>query len=497
MANKRKRKKNRRNTVRNNSRRKNNRNLNSPKETPQKDNSVSNNRKNFEQRKTSSTSVRNTSDNRARQRRKSSSTQSNDVINFTNTGINRFVNKLVIDDEKKAKKEARRRSLSKYNIFAKPEPRRRTKTSSNSDYDFLGGNKDIYGDEYYDKAAMRRIQRKKRRKKPLTIKMLRRRKVITCGLLVVAIAAACIVLSLTVLFRTEGYTVSGSTRYDDQEIIDACGISIGENIFIANKKAAEQRLINAFPYISDVDVRASFPDKIKIKITEGKQSYQVKYSGNEYSVVSAEGRILKINNGKIKNLPVVKGLSLKSTTVGSYVEYSDKNAAAALEMIVTSVSKHNFNGLTEINIKNKANINVVYDGRITIRIGVPEQVDYKIRTAMAIINEKLDPNNTGAIAGDLDVSACNTTKRSYFNEKILDNSEKQTTTQSATQTQDDSDNNDNSFVDADNDGIPDDSTDYNYDSTDSYETYDYGVDTNDNTVYDTGLESVDSSYSEW
>ena len=327
--------------------------------------------------------------------------------------------------------------------------------------------------------------------------MLRRRKVITCGLLVVAIAAACIVLSLTVLFRTEGYTVSGSTRYDDQEIIDACGISIGENIFIANKKAAEQRLINAFPYISDVDVRASFPDKIKIKITEGKQSYQVKYSGNEYSVVSAEGRILKINNGKIKNLPVVKGLSLKSTTVGSYVEYSDKNAAAALEMIVTSVSKHNFNGLTEINIKNKANINVVYDGRITIRIGVPEQVDYKIRTAMAIINDKLDPNNTGAIAGDLDVSACNTTKRSYFNEKILDNSEKQTTTQSATQTQDDSDNNDNSFVDADNDGIPDDSTDYNYDSTDSYETYDYGVDTNDNTVYDTGLESVDSSYSEW
>ncbi len=412
---------------------------------------------------------------------------------FRNPGISRMVNQFVIDDEKQEKKDARRRSISKYNIFAKTEPRKRSTSGKADGYDFLGKNNDTYGDEYYDRSAMRKMQKKGKRKKLFTAKMLRRRKVITCGLLLVAIVFTCVVLSLTVLFRAEGYTVEGSTRYGDSEIIETCGIALGENIFIANKKAAEERLKNTFPYISEVTVRAGFPDKIKITITEGKQSYQVKYSKKKYCVVSAEGRILKHSSTKVKDLPMVKGVKLKSSSLGDYVEYSDEKAAKALEMIVTSIAKNSFNGLNEINIKNKANITLKYDGRIKIKLGLPEDVDYKIRTAIAIINEKLDPNHTGAIAGNLDVSTCNTTKQSYFNEEILQKKKKTKPT----------DPTDSTIIDADGDGIPDDQTvDYGAYNAD-YGTYTDNSFTDldgdgipDDTVTDNGTVTDSNSFTD-
>ena len=72
--------------------------------------------------------------------------------------------------------------------------------------------------------------------------------------------------------------------------------------------------------------------------------------------------------------------------------------------------------VTVIDISDTANIKFVYDDRITVIIGYPEDISYKVKTAQTIINEKLDPNNTGLIKGTLDVSMCKETSKSYFNE---------------------------------------------------------------------------------
>lgn len=79
------------------------------------------------------------------------------------------------------------------------------------------------------------------------------------------------------------------------------------------------------------------------------------------------------------------------------------------------VKRNEFKGITGVDVTNTANIELVYDNRIAVIIGLPEDIDYKIRTAMAIITEKLDLNKTGAIYGTLDVSSCSTTKTSRFN----------------------------------------------------------------------------------
>jgi hypothetical protein len=90
-----------------------------------------------------------------------------------------------------------------------------------------------------------------------------------------------------------------------------------------------------------------------------------------------------------------------------------------IESITQTFADNGYQGITEIDATDMANISFTYDNRVKVKLGIPEDLDYKVRTAMTIINENLDKNQTGTITGILDVSRCNSTKRSYFNEQEI------------------------------------------------------------------------------
>ncbi len=326
-----------------------------------------------------------------------------------------------------AKKSTYIKSKNKkgYTNKEKSIPKDSYKKAPRTDYrdsynDFWGKSiNNEYDDRYYDSNAVKKIHKKKPPTKLVSKKARRIRTIILSALITTVVLVAGITLSLTVFFKTAEYEVTGKTRYDKQEIINACGIALGENIFLADKSSSEQKIIDAFPYIETADVSFGLPDKIVISVTEGKPFYLVEYSKNQYCVVSKEGRILKLSDKKIDDLPIIIGVKLKSNVPGTYVEYNNEKTSHTLEQLVESLDKNGFTNLSEINVSDKANLTFTYDNRIVVELGLPEDLDYKIRTAKIIIFDKLDPNNTGVIEGTLDVSKCNETKRSYFNEKSI------------------------------------------------------------------------------
>lgn len=303
----------------------------------------------------------------------------------------------------------------------KPVNTKGNKPKNIYDDEFFGknviGNKAYKDDEYYNKNDIRKNQKKRRGS--ASKKARRWKMIITYSALLAVVVVAGVTLSLTVFFKTEEYEISGKTRYSKQEIVSACGIEQGENIFLADKDWAEENIKNAFPYIADVNVSFGLPDKIVIDITEGKASYMVKYADKDFCIVSQEGRILNNSQKKVSGLPLIKGVKLESNVDGTYVEYNNDTIRDALDEIITTINGTDFKGITEINVKNKAKLTMTYDKRILVELGVPEDLTYKIKTAKAIITDKLDPNNVGTIEGTLDVSQCNETKRSYFNEKSI------------------------------------------------------------------------------
>ncbi|MEE1318106.1 MAG: FtsQ-type POTRA domain-containing protein [Ruminococcus sp.] len=253
----------------------------------------------------------------------------------------------------------------------------------------------------------------RRRKKPVTQKQLKIRRRLLYGAIFAIVLAIGITLSLTVLFKTEKIEIEGDKYYYEDQIIAFSGVELQENIFIAAMTSTPENIEKNLPYVENAEISFSIPDTVIIKITDAVPSYVIK-NGDGYLVVSAKGRILAEATENTDNLPELKCDELKSTKIGDYVSFNDENVAEILENVTESLKTNEVENVTGFDITDTANILIVYDDRITINIGLPADIDYKIKTAMTIINEKLDPNNTGTVTGTLDVSSCNTTKMSHY-----------------------------------------------------------------------------------
>lgn len=336
----------------------------------------------------------------------------------------------------------------------------RKSRSKNKDDDMLmafsgKGNDDFYVDERVErkKAIKYEKQQKSKAKKskpkmPPTPLMRKVRNIATSCFIVTVVLVVCVVLSLTVLFKTQNYEVSGNTKYDESEIIKTCGITKKENIFLANKNIAEKRLVKNYPYIEEADVSFNIPDTITIDIKEAVPAYIVKISDQSFLVCSSKGRILeKATSKKGYDLPMFVGSDKAQGDVGDYVEYEDEKTLDIINSVVTVFTDNGYTGITEIDATDTANITFTYDDRIKVKLGLPEDISYKVRTAMTIIIEKLDLNGTNTTEGELDVSNCNNTKKSYFREQSLIDAQQETVAPTESET--------TAYVDNDYDGYDD------------------------------------------
>lgn len=282
-----------------------------------------------------------------------------------------------------------------------------------------------YNNDYYvnDYGQIKKNNPKNPKIKPPKVRSPRARKavrIVTYSSIFLAFFAVGVVLSLTVFFKTQYINVNGKTRYDVNDVIAAAGIQKEDNIFLADKEQAAANIIEKYPYIEEAAVTFRIPDSINIELKEAQPSYAIKLSGN-YLLISNKGRILE-NTGKISDtIPLLVGPSLETTEEGAYVAFENENVVTILSDIISSVETNEFADIKSIDISNLAKIKLLYDDRIEINLGMPEDIDYKIRTAIKIIFEKLDPDNTRVIKGELDVSSCNVNLRqSTFTEKTLD-----------------------------------------------------------------------------
>lgn len=294
---------------------------------------------------------------------------------------------------------------------------------------------ELFVDERVEKKQLKKQKKidkkndkKDRPKKPITPFKRKVINIITYCSIVAIMLIVGVILSLTVLFKTQEFEVNGCTVYDQADIVETAGIGTGSNIFLANKSAAEKRLLEKYPYIEEVEVSFSIPDTITIDIVEAVPSYMVKVSDANYLIASTKGRILKqVESSDGFDLPLFIAQDLTSSVVGEYIEYNDETTVRIIDEIITVFADNGYVGITEVDATDTANITFTYDDRIKVKLGIPEEISYKVRTAMTIITEKLDMNGTQVTEGELDVSSCNTTKKSYFLEQSIIDSQIATT----------------------------------------------------------------------
>ncbi len=233
----------------------------------------------------------------------------------------------------------------------------------------------------------------------------------TAALTVTVIVSA--LLSLTVFFKIDEIYVEGTKRYPEKDIIAASMIEKNENLILCNTSPGEKNIIEKFPYVEDVYIRKQLFNKIAIKITEAKPFLMIK-NGEKYFVLSQKGKIIEINEENKYDVPMIVGAKLKKTKLCAYSEYENENTKKYLEEVMSLVKKYEIKDVSTVDVTSMTNIFLVKKNGFKLIIGSPENLDYKFKSAVSIMNEHISETDTGV----LDVSMVDAEgAKSYFKSK--------------------------------------------------------------------------------
>ncbi len=275
----------------------------------------------------------------------------------------------------------------------------------------------------------------------LTAKQRKIRSTLTYIGLFFVIVLVAVIFSVTIIFKTDNILVEGDTIYSSEEIIEASGLYYGENIFLSPKKAAAKSIVDEYPYIESAEITIKIPGTQIITVTAAIPSYEVSVDDG-YIVVSSSGRILEYNEESSDSIPTVKGVTVTETGVGEYITYEKTSTQQIISEVIDAINDNSVSGIYGIDISNAANIKLNYDNRITIYLGLPEDVSYKLRTAMTIIEDEL----TLSDKGDLDVSLANSDRKSSYYTPYYSNTVSMDSTDSDTDTNTDTDSTEDAEV---------------------------------------------------
>ena len=251
----------------------------------------------------------------------------------------------------------------------------------------LSENRRTVRDNYDNAAALYKHKKKFRRN--LVYAMLG---LFLCSIGVVALSF--------LLFQVKQVEVSGSGTYSEQALRETIGLEGGENMFLINTSAIVDRLCVTYPYIETVQVDRKWPDTICFTITEAYNAYAVPVVGSEgkYALLSTGEKVLGITEeGPPADVCLVSGASVSEPKPGYAAVYSDDTDTALFHDLLRSLGENGFERLDRLDMSDSVDILVEYEQRLTIRIGTAASLDYKLQFARHLIDEEIDPKQSGTI----------------------------------------------------------------------------------------------------
>ena len=105
-------------------------------------------------------------------------------------------------------------------------------------------------------------------------------------LLSMLVICAAIIVALTLFFRVDTVKISGQQRYTDEQVREASGIQVGDNLILLNKYDVAGNIVEALPYIEDTRINRKLPSTLIIQVSECGKPLAVVQDGYAWLVSS-------------------------------------------------------------------------------------------------------------------------------------------------------------------------------------------------------------------
>ena len=275
-------------------------------------------------------------------------------------------------------------------------------------------------------------RREARRRRKVTRKMLRRRRMIrrlTAAALVLCVAAAGIYLTMTMLFKINAIRVEGTgdaSPYTSQEILDALGVELEENIFSFDPEAKAAQLEKSFPLLEHIAVERVYPSTVVVHVTPATPAYAMPAPGGWISL-SKDLKILSSGTQQPADLPVLYGGDPVSVTPGDQLAYAAQEPAAsgseasssgqeetapaadnrvqALQTLLAALEERELLAdVTRVEFADVEQLAFLYQDRISVLLGTGNELDYKLDYAEYMLLNREGKGCAPTDTGHLDCS---------------------------------------------------------------------------------------------
>ncbi|MGN0976091.1 MAG: FtsQ-type POTRA domain-containing protein [Gemmiger sp.] len=308
------------------------------------------------------------------------------------------------------------------------QPGRRTRTTPQQSRNVPPRNPQQAGYRQGSSRPPRRMTNSEKRR-------IRRRRAILGGLLVAAALIVGVILSVNLLFKVTGFRVENPDKsipadtgiYTEQQIVDQLGVQVGDNLFGFSTADKSEALGTALPYLETAQVRISLPGTVVVKVKPAVECFKLQTSSG-WVVLSDKLKVLDIRAEEPEGIILLEAsvdpasrptaglqISLVAQQLLSPDEEDRSIQGATMESAQVAVNdtltelvdklreQGLLDGTTMMTVRDLSEISFLYEGRISVKLGTTNNLDYKLRLAASAI---LDTEK-GLAAGDhgtLDVS---------------------------------------------------------------------------------------------
>lgn len=294
-----------------------------------------------------------------------------------------------------------------------------------------------YEEETRQKGRRRRLTRGEMRRR-------RRKRRLIAFCLFAALAALGVALSVTVLFKVEGFRLEGPQKdtpadtgiYTEDAILAALNVPLGENIFQFSIAEKERAMAAALPYLETIQVRRSLPGTVVVRVTPAVERYAIKSEGG-WVVLSGGLKVLKVSPDEPSGLVVVTGVTPSAPVAGYPLALAEDEAAPAPEaapgaVASSAVSSQAASGveaqtaqtwrdtladlllgldergllqeLTSLDLGELTELSFLYQGRVRVMLGTANNLDYKLQWAAYLLQNEEGDGLLDTDRGVLDIS---------------------------------------------------------------------------------------------
>ena len=292
------------------------------------------------------------------------------------------------------------------------------------------------------------VRREKRKKRRLTRAALKRRRMLRrlmAFVTLLAVIAAGVYLTMTMLFKIgtiqvqteDGTVVQEAGGYSSSEIIQALGVAPEENIFSFDPGEKEAALERQFPLLESIRVVRDYPNTVVVQVTEAVPAYAMQTQSG-WLTLSDQFKILACGSAQPEGLKTLYGGEAKTTAPGEQLSFAAEDAADStaasdsaaasspeeadkkMETLTALQAKLEeyelLDDVTRMEFADTDQVAFLYQDRVSVLLGTLNDLDYKLDRARYVLTNADGKGCAPTDTGRLDFShvSAGSTRKIYF-----------------------------------------------------------------------------------